>query len=459
MSIRDRIKGKAIKTVLSLVANVSEENIHRTLSLLRKIHPSEYEDEILEKAVEYAFGEGSSFIQLFKRVMLESAPAVREKLIDNLIIRWRSIEGPRRWKEYEETYGCEPPMFFVMSPTMVCNLKCKGCYAAEYTRADDLSHELIDRVLSEGKEIGMYFVVISGGEPFIRRDLLEIFAKHDDIYFLVYTNGYFINKELAEKLGELGNVAPAISVEGFEKETDDRRGKGAYDHILTAMDNLAERGVIFGFSATPTIGNSNVIATEEFFDFYIEKGCKFGWIFQYVPIGRCPQPELMSTPEQRNRLREVVQEVRRTRPIFIGDFWNDGPLVGGCLAGGRRYFHINVHGDVEPCVFQHFAVDNIKEKPLAECLNSEFFRAMRATIPKFRNNLYMPCMIIDRPQVLRALVKRYGARPTHPGAETIIEDKRITQWLDEYSRRLKEVTSEAWEKDFGKVVLKEERVP
>jgi len=450
MTLQDTIKARAIRSVLQLVASASEENLRRIFFLLGKIHPSDFPDEIQAQAVANAFGEGTAFIRLFKRIMLECAPSVREKLIDNLIIKWRSTEGPRARALYREKYGCEPPMFFVISPSMACNLKCKGCYSAEYAKGRDLELELVDRVIAEGKTLGMYFVTVSGGEPFLRKDLLSIYEKHNDVYFLVYTNGHLINAELARVLRDLGNVAPAISVEGFEDHTNARRGHGAHGYIMRAMDNLAQEGVLFGFSATPTVHNSDAIASEEFFDFYISKGCKFGWLFQYVPMGRCPQPEIMSTPEQRNRLREMVYEIRRTRPIFLGDFWNDGPLVCGCMAGGRNYFHINVHGDVEPCVFQHFAVDNIREKSLEECLQSDYFKAIRKAAGSFRDNLYMPCMIIDRPRVLRNLVKKYRARPTHPGAETIVEDPNIVRCLDQYSQQLRKLTLPAWERDFGR---------
>jgi len=162
----------------------------------------------------------------------------------------------------------------------------------------------------------------------------------------------------------LGNAAPAISIEGFEKETDARRGEGTFKRIMEAMDNLRNAGVPFGFSATPTKLNIETLMSDEFIDLMIEKGCSIGWFFQYVPIGRKPDVSLMATPEQRFRLRRRSIEIRNTKPIFIGDFWNDGPYVGGCICGARQagYFHINCHGDVEPCVFLQFSVDNIKDK-------------------------------------------------------------------------------------------------
>lgn len=331
---------------------------------------------------------------------------------------------------------------------MRCNLNCKGCYAGSYSKEDGLEIEVIDRILKEAKEMGIYFITISGGEPFIRKDMLDIYEKHSDMYFQVYTNGILIDKKMAKKLAELGNVAPAISVEGFEKETDERRGKGVYKKVTKAMRNLKKAGVLFGFSATPTRYNSELLSSEKFIDFYIKKGCYFGWYFQYIPIGKNPDVSLMATPEQRHNLYNRVREIRKTKSIFIGDFWNDGPYSEGCIAGGKKYLHINCKGDVEPCVFVHFATDNIKNKSLREALNSPLLKAMRKRQP-YSENLLMPCIIIDNPHLLREIVKETNARPTHDGAETLVEDKKITEYLDNYSKRMHNLTDKVWSERYA----------
>ncbi|MDH5406796.1 MAG: radical SAM protein, partial [Candidatus Aminicenantes bacterium] len=317
--------------------------------------------------------------------------------------------------------------------------------AGDYTKGEDLDYQTVSRVITEGYDMGIHFITISGGEPLLWGDLLRLFSEHNDVYFQIYTNGTLIDEQMARELASLGNVAPAISVEGLEKETDDRRGKGTFARIMTAMEKLKENGVMFGFSATPTRQNSDLLASEEFIDFYIEKGCFFGWYFQYIPIGRNPDINLMSTPQQRNRLREMIHQWRANKPIFIGDFWNDGPYVGGCIAGGRQYLHINHKGDVEPCVFTHFALDNIKTKSLKEILKSDFFRMIREKQP-YTDNLYVPCMIIDNPQVLREIVALSGAHPTHQGAESVISDPRIKAHLDRYAAEMHRLTDDLWEK-------------
>ncbi len=433
----------------SVLTRVPTSGLLFVFKLLSKLYPSHSTEPIMKRASELAFGSGSAFIELYKRVMRQCAPKVRKKFISNIIIKWRATEGHAKRMAFREQHGFAPPMFFVISPTMRCNLRCTGCYSGMYAKDGDLPIELVDKAIEEGKEIGMRFFTISGGEPFIRDDLLDLYERHGDSFFQVYTNGYFLDKKMARRLAELGNVSPAISVEGYGTQTDERRGKGTQERVERAMDNLREAGVLFGFSATPTRHNSDIMATEEFFDYYIDKGCFFGWLFQYLPLGVKPDISLMSTPEQRNKLREMVWEVRRTRPVFLGDFWNDGPLVGGCMAGGRLYFHINVHGDIEPCVFQHFSVDNIRNTSITEALSSGYFKAIREEQPRFRDNWYTPCMIIDRPGVLRDIVSRTGAKPSYDGSDSLVTDEEITKGLDEYAERMEYLSRPCWESRYG----------
>jgi len=377
------------------------------------------------------------------------SPRCRRKLVENLVTN-EMLVGNRRRKEVFEKEGIEIPSLFVVSPTMRCNLRCYGCYSAEYTRRDDLDPDVFSRALDEGKELGIYFIVISGGEPFLYKPLLDIFQRHDDIYFQMYTNGTFIDKEMAQRLADLGNILPCISVEGFKKETDARRGDGHFQKVMDAMDNLNEAGVPFGFSATAVPDNNELICSEEFVDFYIEKGCTLGWYFNYVPIGRSPNLDLMPSPEQRDYRRRQLDDLRRHKDIVMADFWNDGPLCGGCIAGGRRYFHINNKGNVEPCVFVHFSVDSIYEKSVLEILkNSPLFRAIRSRQP-YGENLLCPCMIIDHPHILREVVRESGANATHPGAEKLLTE--LSQPLDDYAGRYARIADKAWQVEHKPVL-------
>jgi len=208
------------------------------------------------------------------------------------------------------------------------------------------------------------------------------------------------------------------------------------------MDNLRERGVLFGFSATATRGNNDLVVSDEFVDFYADKGCVVGWYFNLMPIGdEAGALDRMPTPEQRLSRRRRLIELRRRLPMILVDFWNDGALVGGCMAAGRYYAHINVFGDVEPCVFCQFAVDNIRTKSLHDVLDSAFFRKVRARQPYSHNHL-RGCMIIDHPRILRDLVEETGARPTYAGGEALLCD--AAAGLDRYASEWARLAEKQW---------------
>lgn len=214
-----------------------------------------------------------------------------------------------------------------------------------------------------------------------------------------------------------------ISIEGDEIETDTWRGKGVYRKIMQAFEYLNEQRIIIGTPATVTRQNVNGVSSFEFIDHMISLGSLAQMYFLYIPVNGSADFSLMVTPQQRNHLRKQVVAIRNSRPMFVLDFWNDGASVQGCIAGGRRYFHVNATGDVEPCVYTHIATDNITEKPLAEALNSPLFRHIRAIQPHNPNHL-RPCMIIDNPHVMRQVIRAINPRFTHPGAEEIYTHKK-----------------------------------
>ena len=397
--------------------------------------------------VRSAFENNNPYIN-FLEIISRKSPACRRKLINNFFLN-AVFRGHEKRVKFARKYHTSQPFFFVISPSMRCNLHCLGCYAGNYPQKDKLSYETIDQILKDAKTMGIYMVTVSGGEPFFRKDLLDLFASHNDIYFQVFTNGTLIDTTLAKKISQLGNIAPVISCEGFEKETDYRRGSGTFKKICRAMDNLKEAGVIFGFSTVPASYNYSTLLKEEYYKFLVEKGALFGWFFQYIPIGLRPETGLMLTPQQRVTLHDRVKEMRNKYPLFAADFWNDGPYVNGCLAGGRTdsgYFHINSNGDIEPCVFAHFAADNIRDiyhrgDHLWDALNSEFFKEIRAGQP-WNKNHQMPCMVIDNPQCLRNVVKKTHPYATHEDAESIIENPLLVNHLNNYSESLAAILRE-----------------
>ncbi|MBN2073766.1 MAG: radical SAM protein, partial [Actinobacteria bacterium] len=447
MTLKERVKlyttKTAIKGALKVLPKISDE---KWVSLVKgRVYR-------MKKKEERDFLE--NLLVNLKRAASKMSPMVREKVVMNLINN-AMVQGQPKRMAFAKKYGFNPPNLLVMSPSMKCNLRCYGCYAWQYSKSNDLPYDVCNRVIDEANDIGLYFFVITGGEPFYWDRFFDFLERHNDSFFQVYTNGQLIDDEVAERLAKLGNALPCISVEGFEKETEARRGKGTWKKIMDAMDALERHGVLFGFSVTATRENNELVVSDEFIDLFVSKGAFIGWYFNYIPIGREPNLDLMPTPEQRNYRRERILEIRRTKNIIVADFWNDGPLVHGCMAGGKNYLHINVNGDVEPCVFVHFAADNIKEKSLVDILTSDFFMAFKKRQPYTENHL-RPCTIIDNPHVLRDIVAETGAYPTHDGAETIIGC--LARPLDEYAEKYASIVDPIWEKEYKPAEEKEKAV-
>ncbi len=231
--------------------------------------------------------EKAGLFQLFLRLGKEASPKSKIKLLRNLICNW-GLEGPRIRDSLEER-GIHAPSHIVISPTMRCNLHCRGCYSGLYSTEGELAEEEIEKVLGEARSFGSYFIVVSGGEPYLMKDVwMRLWKKHSDMYFMTFTNGTLLDQETVNNLARLGNVAPAISVEGYREETDRRRGVGVYDKLRLSIDRLRKAGVIFGISVTYTSENAEMVSTEKFLQHYIDAGALFGWYFMFMPVGKDP---------------------------------------------------------------------------------------------------------------------------------------------------------------------------
>ena len=240
-------------------------------------------------------------------------PGVRNRFFENFIING-CLLGYQRQNEYKEKYNCNIPWAILLDPTSACNLKCTGCWAAEYGNHMNLTYEEMDNIITQGVEMGTYVYLFTGGEPLVRKkDIIRLCEDHPDCVFSTFTNGTLI-----------------------DEATDFRRGDGTYQRIIRAMNILKEYKLPFGISCCYTSANAEVIGSEEYFDQMIDMGAKFAWFFTYMPVGKAAVPELMATAEQREMMYHKIREYRQTKPIFTVDFWNDGEYVGGCIAGGRR---------------------------------------------------------------------------------------------------------------------------
>ncbi len=323
--------------------------------------------------------------------------------------------GYKETRKNSEKYDCNIPYVILFDPTSACNLHCTGCWASEYSHQLNLSFEDMDKIVTEGKELGIRGYVMTGGEPMVRKaDILKLAKKHYDCGFMIFTNGTLVDQAFCDGMRESKNIVLSMSIEGDEETTDARRGKGTYQKVMEAMDLLRSNGLVYGTSICYTSQNYKAVTSDEFMDFLISKGVAFSWYFHFMPVGNDATPELMPTPEQREYMYNRIREIRDWeggKPIFCMDFQNDGEFVHGCIAGGKYYCHINPNGDMEPCVFIHYSSANIHDKSILECLKQPLFQAYRANQP-FNENYLQPCPMLENPEKLRQLVRESGARST-----------------------------------------------
>ncbi|NMB06930.1 MAG: radical SAM protein [Tissierellia bacterium] len=446
-SVKQLVSTKVMNEGLKYIEKNPMDNLPKLLDWSEKLITRENHKGFHRKFQEIVANPDSNWYKLIERFFDELSPASRQKFLINYMVNSGIIGIPIQDKA-KAKYNCNVPWAILMDPTSACNLKCTGCWAAEYDKTDSLSYDLLDRIIREGKEIGIYMYIFSGGEPLVRKnDLIKLAEEHSDCSFLSFTNATLVDEEFAKKLGELGNFGLAISVEGFEEATDMRRGEGTYQKVMEAMDLLKKEGVIFGFSTCYHKYNTDSIATEEYIDFLIDKGCTFGWYFTYMPIGKDAVTDLIATPEQREYMYHRVRDLRSKKPIFLLDFWNDGEYVHGCIAGGRRYLHINANGDVEPCAFVHYSNVNIKDVSLIEALQSPLFMQYKENQP-FNENHLRPCPVLDNPEKIQHMVDESGAYSTQPIDREDVRD--LTAKTEEPAKNWAPTAEKLWDEHLEK---------
>ena len=402
------------------------------------------------------------------RILAGSAsPLVLRRALDNLV-RGIMIEGGRQSarSRFSAAHGTNPPDLMTLSPGKTCNLRCTGCYASAGPTAEKLDWTTFDRIITEAKELwGVRFLVISGGEPLAYRSegkgILEAAEKHSDVFFMMYTNGTLITPDVANRLASLGNLSPAISLEGWRERTDERRGAGTFDRVLIAMDRLRHAGVPFGISLTATRQNAEEIFSDEFIDYLFEKqGALYGWVFHYMPIGRSFTLDLMPTPEQRLWMWQRVWEIIRRRHILLADFWNHGTVSNGCISGGRTrgggYLYIDWNGAVSPCVFVPYSPVNVQEVyarggTLDDVWANPFFAGIRDWQEHYwlgQRNWLAPCIIRDHHAEFRRLVSQYEPDPTDDSARKALLDADYARGLERYDEQYQALSGPVWMKQY-----------
>ena len=441
MSVSTTLKRVGLEQAFHYLYKDPEKNLRHIMDWADKFANGEFERQraTIRAAIEDPKHPYHDYIL---HVVNDVDPEVMKTMAANFFLNANLI-GWDRQESYRKQYNCNIPWAILLDPTSACNLHCTGCWAAEYGNKLNLSFDEIDGIIRQGKELGIYMYIYTGGEPLVRKkDLIRLCEKHDDCIFLCFTNATLIDEAFADEMLRVKNFVPAISLEGDEAATDGRRGHGTYQKVIHAMEILKNKRLAFGLSCCYTSKNIDSIASDEFMDHMVDWGAKFVWYFHYMPVGNDAAPELLPTPEQREYMYHQIRHIRATKPIFAMDFQNDGEFVGGCIAGGRRYFHINANGDMDPCVFIHYSDSNIREKTLLEGLQSPIFMAYHDGQP-FNHNHLRPCPMLENPDLLRKMVKETGAHSTDLQSPETVD--HLCDKCEKYAACWKPKADELWQ--------------
>lgn len=282
-----------------------------------------------------------------------------------------------------ERAGLHVPSYLIASITSACNLHCAGCYSRANHATEDcapqrqLTAEQWDSIFTQAGELGVSFILLAGGEPLLRYDVMEMAGEHPNILFPIFTNGTFLGDRYFRLLDRCRNLIPVISIEGDRDLTDARRGEGVYGKVVANMERLQDQGLLFGCSITVTTENLNEVLSDGFVSSLSVRGCKAVFFIEFVPVTE-EAKHLAPGDEERERIRLGIDRLRSEHPgmVFVS-FPGDEKSSGGCLAAGRGFFHINSHGGAEPCPFSPYSDINVIETSLKEAMNSGLFRALR----------------------------------------------------------------------------------
>src|SRR5437867_4185912 len=352
------------------------------------------------------------------------------------------------------------PPFFYVSVINSCNLRCQGCWVDVAAKMEAMKPEAFHKMVREAQAMGNVFFGVVGGEPFMHPQLFELLEPHPDCYFQVFTNGQFITDEKAKRLRQLGNVTPLISVEGTEIVSDERRGRrDVLSKTMEGLQNCLRNRLFTGVCTSLARTNIDDLLTEKWVDRLIEMGVMYTWFHVYRPMGPDACPDLCLTPQQQLRARRFVVDMRALKPIIIIDAYYDGEGQALCPAATGLSHHINPWGDIEPCPIVQFTKESIHASEAdSRSLRDKFVQS--AFLREFRElaqETTRGCIVLERPDLLKALVEKHGAkdstargtalaelgamrvRPSQYNPENAVPERN---WLYRLAKRF-------WFNDFG----------
>ena len=348
------------------------------------------------------------------------------------------------------------PPFLQLSILNSCNLRCQGCWVDVDGPRHELDLAALNRLIGEAKRHGNAFFGLLGGEPFLHPQLFDILAAHPDCYFQIFTNGQAITEEAARRLRQLGNATPLVSIEGSSVVSDERRGgAGVFDKSMRGLQNCLRERLITGVATSVCRTNIDDLLSERWLRELIRIGAHYVWYYTYRPVGARANPQLALSPEQLVRVRRFVTEMRGKLPIGIVDCYYDHDGVALCPMTTGASHHVNPRGDIEPCPLIQFAVENIADPRgvYAAVRDSAFLRDFRETTAATTRG----CIILERPDLVRDLVRKHGARDTTLRGTALAELEAMqpqqSQWLpgEEVPERhwMYRIAKKYWFNDFG----------
>ncbi len=313
-----------------------------------------------------------------------------------------------------EKAGLHVPSYLIASITSSCNLHCAGCYSRANHATEDcapkqqLTTEQWESVFEQAEELGVSFILLAGGEPLLRYDVIEAAGKHPNLLFPIFTNGTFLGQQYFRLFDRCRNLIPVISIEGDQDLTDSRRGEGVYGKVMANMEQLQKQGLLFGCSITVTTENLDEVLSDEFVSSLSGRGCKAVFYIEFVPVTDEAQ-HLAPGDAERERIRGGIDRLRAEHPetVFVS-FPGDEKSSGGCLAAGRGFFHINSHGGAEPCPFSPYSDINVAETSLREAMNSGLFLALRENGHLLEDHVG-GCVLYEKRALVEELLKGSSA--------------------------------------------------
>lgn len=269
------------------------------------------------------------------------------------------------------------PPILIISVTNDCNLSCKGCYACAQNRIkkDELTTHQIENIIKEGIDLGVSIVLIAGGEPLVKKNILDIFRKYNDTLFVMFTNGLLIDDKASKEIDKIKNMITVFSLEGDEAQTDKRRGIGVYKKVMSAMQLLNDDNAMFGTSITLTSKNYDAVINKSYLTNLQDKGCRALFLIEYVPCNG--DMDLCLTESQKEDLLKRVDQINDEYSMLVVPLPGDEELFGGCLAAGRGFLHISSTGNVEACPFAPISDVNLKQMSLRDALKSPMIKKIR----------------------------------------------------------------------------------